>query len=90
LQLNSFLYVFERRTILFLLGMSPGAVHVSNVTLGIEFDGASEISDRPIPLLLSVFSVAAPAIGFAIFRIAFDGASVIADSLVVVGKQDFC
>ena len=60
LQLNSFLYVLDRRTILFLLGMRPGAVHVSNVTLGIEFDGAIEVGDSPIPLLFSVFGVAAP------------------------------
>ena len=79
LQLNSFLYVLDRRTILFLLGMSPGAVHVSNVTVGIEFDGASKVSDSPIPVFFFIFGVAAPAIGFAIFRIAFDGASVVAD-----------
>ena len=90
LQLNSFLYVLKRRTILFLLGMSPGTVHVSNAALGIDFDGARVISDGPIPVLMFIFGVAAQAIGLAIFRIAFDRASVIADLLVVVRKEDFC
>jgi hypothetical protein len=62
LQLNSFLQVLGGRIILFLLGMNPGAVPVSNVTLGIEFDGAIEVSDSPIPLLPFVFGVAAPAL----------------------------
>src|SRR5439155_19709510 len=57
LQLNSFLYVLDRRTVLFLLGMSPGAVHVSNVTLGIEFDGAIEVGDSPIPVLMLIFGI---------------------------------
>jgi hypothetical protein len=79
LQLNSFLYVLDRRTILFLLGMSPGAVHVSNVTLGIEFDGAIEVGDSPLPVFIFILSVAAQAISLAIFRIAFDRASIITD-----------
>jgi len=70
LQLNSFLYVLDRRAILFPSGMSPGAIHISSVTVGIEFDGASEISDSLIPVLFLIFGPAAQTIGLAIFRIA--------------------
>ncbi len=98
LQFSSLLHVLDRRVILFLLGMNPravpvrnvipGAVPVSNIVLGIEFDGAIEVSDSPIEIFFFIFGVAAPAISLAIFRVAPDIIRKIPDQLVVVGKEE--
>ena len=88
LQFSSLLHVLDRRFILFLVSMNPGAVPVSKMVLGIEFDGAIEVSNSPIPVLFFVFGVAAPAISLAIFRVAPDIIRKVPDQLVVVGKEE--
>src|SRR5947207_14465179 len=70
LQFSSLLHVLDRRFILFLVSMNPGAAPVSKMVLEIEFDDAIEVSNSPLPVLLVVLAVAAPAISLAISPVA--------------------